>query len=219
MRLPRLCLIALSFGAVGCPLLVDDHLKIVPNSSAGTAGVAGGGEAPAGAGTTGGSGGPAPIEEGSAGAAGEPSSCGVSVLPVATVACPPLCDRCEEGRCIFDCSADGSCADRHIVCPTGLGCKVECAGQNACPKATVACPAEFDCDLLCDGQSACKEARLTCSDANCTVSCGQPGACEKTVVMCGDAQCGAKCLGLTSPPRLMDRPQLMCGHACACNPC
>ncbi len=219
MTLPRLCLIALSFSAVGCPLLVDDHLQIVPRDSAGTAGVAGGDVGQAGAAPTGGSGGSAPIDEGAAGVAGEPPSCGVSVLPLATVACPPICDRCEEGRCIFDCSADGSCSDRRFVCPPGLGCKVECAGKNACTKAVVACPAGFDCDVLCSNQSACKEARVTCSNANCNVTCTEPGACEKTTVMCADAQCGANCPGLSSPAGPMEQPQLMCGRACACNPC
>ncbi len=222
MKLAQLSLIALSFSAVGCPLLVDDHLQIVPPSSAGTAsagtaGVAGGNEGQAGVSTTGGSGGAAPINEG--GSAGEPSSCGVSVLPPTTLDCPAVCDRCEEGRCIFDCSVEEACSDRHLVCPEGLGCKVECAGKNACAKADIACPAGFDCDVRCSNQSACKEARVSCNNANCNVSCEQTGACEKTTVMCADAQCGANCPGLTTPVRPADQPQLMCGHACSCNPC
>jgi hypothetical protein len=185
--------------ALGCPLLVDDHLEIVPNhvAMAGDASGAAGEKAM-----------PATM-----GGAPEGPACGVSSLPVSDVACPAVCDRCQAGRCIFECSTQAACEKRSLMCPPGLACQVECSAQQACVGAIVICPVGFDCDLQCGEQDACKETSLHCSTANCNVHCTAPSACEKTQVACTTAQCGAECLGSVGAP------QLQCGKSCSCNPC
>ena len=201
-------------------MLVDDHLEIVPGN------VAMGGDASSAAGERamppkGGSKAMAPkpmpgvaggpVEVG--GAASEGPACGVSSLPVTDVACPAVCDRCEAGRCIFDCSTQAACEKRSLVCPPGLACQVECSGKAACVETIVICPLGFDCDLQCGEQDACKEASLRCSTANCNVHCTVLNACERTKVACTTAQCGAQCLGPLAAPLLE------CGESCSCNPC
>src|SRR5882724_8767096 len=98
---------------LGCPLLVDDHLEIVPTDVAmagDTSSAAGERAMPA----KGGSKGVAPKPEAGAagalvdvpvgGAPGEGPTCGVSSLAAPSVACPAICDRCQAGRCFFECS-------------------------------------------------------------------------------------------------------------------
>ena len=183
------------FSALGCPLLVDDRLEVVPAN-----------EAIGGAAT------PLTVPQ-PAGGAPSAAECEVPALPPAGSACPAVCDRCEEGRCIFECAAEKACEERQIACPEGLACRVECTGGASCNKAVVSCVGSYACDLDCGSEDACKEARLQCGDGNCNVHCAVAKACDRAVVTCGSAQCGAECIGP------MVAPQVHCGVACACNPC
>jgi hypothetical protein len=195
LKLARCWLALAGLGALGCPLLVDDRLEVVPANEA-----VGGAATPLNV----------PKPEGGAPSAPE---CGVSSLPPASSACPAVCDRCEEGRCVFECATDKACEARQIACPKGLACRVECTGNASCNKAVVSCVGVYACDLDCSNKDACKELRLRCGDGNCNVRCTVAEACDRAVITCGSAQCGAECSGP------MGAPELQCGPACACNPC
>lgn len=208
----RKSLLLVGFVALGCPLLVDDRLTVVPADSRRGAVPDGGANAAA-------------IEAGSA------RACGESVLPPSAAPqqgmapalmqpgaaqpappCPAVCDRCEAGRCIFECQGQDVCRERTFSCPSGLACLVKCAAQ-ACGNAIVSCPQEYDCNVECTDQDACKNAQVQCDDGNCNVRCTRDKSCDGLEILCGSAQCGAECLmsGM--------RPRLDCGSACSCDPC
>ena len=182
MKLVRYLLMTSGLTALGCPLLVDDNLEIVPADSNET---------------------DQPV----------PVGCGVVSLPASNATCPAICDRCEGGQCVFECSTQDACKELELSCPEGFGCKVECTAQAACTKAVVTCSPSYDCDVECAEIDACKEMNVRCSDGNCQMNCTVDGACEHATVRCGTGQCGAECLGP------MAAPMLECGSTCACNPC
>jgi hypothetical protein len=204
------CSLAGSLLLAGCPQLIDDQLEIVPIAEAGAPQTDGGAPAmqqdePVTDQGDGGARAATPAKGGS-------PSCGTSLVPrVAT--CPPLCDRCDAGYCVFDCASEEACKERAIVCPPGVACRVQCAAKAACTKATIACPPEYDCDIECSQANACDQAKLSCSSGSCNVRCSFDNACEKLSVTCAGAQCGAECLDNSKPP------ELLCGPACACNRC
>lgn len=188
MRRP---LLLIGLVALGCPLLVDDRLTVVPAGSRSDAVAEAGASA-------------APSEDGSV--------CGESAIPLAA-ACPVVCDRCEAGRCIFDCQGQDACKGQTFNCPDGYACLVECAGKAACADGTVICPSQYDCNVECTDQDACKDSLVQCVDGNCNVRCTLDKSCEGLEILCGSGQCGAECLisGM--------RPRLNCGSACSCDPC
>ena len=197
MRPAGYALALLGLSALGCPLLIDDRLEVVPTDVAVNDGDGG-----------------APTGEpmGTAGAPAAPA-CGDSLLPSGDPACPAVCDRCEAGKCIFECATQDGCKDRAIDCPNGLGCQVVCSAKAACDGAVVACSTSYDCELECGEVDACKEAQVQCGNGNCNVRCLADNACDKLAVTCGSAQCGAECLGPGAAP------MLNCGPACSCSPC
>jgi hypothetical protein len=212
VRLAQLGFAAMGLTMVGCPLLVDNQLEVVPDvaTSAGSPPTTDGGApsedgAPTPHGGVPNEGG-APSEDG-------PVACGVLSTAAPGEACPALCDRCEEGYCIFECSDDEVCQDRPLDCPAGWACRVGCSAQASCNKARINCPADFACEVQCLEVDSCKEAVVTCATGNCHVRCDVDKACEKTKVSCSTGHCAAECLAPMHPP------MLACGAACACEPC
>jgi hypothetical protein len=140
-----------------------------------------------------------------------------------------MCDQacvngtCDQGTCVIDCSAYGSC-NIDILCPASVPCRVVC-GDKACAHH-ITCPPSQPCDIECTGAFACGD-QIFCGTAKCTVTCSGFAACNHKT-NCGSAcACDVECTGSTSCPEASVCPGGMActyGHGCtsaktACDSC
>lgn len=143
------------------------------------------------------------------GGAGGGSICGDAPSPIDTN-CPPACDKCRNGTCVFECK-DNECQFVTLACPADRPCEVDCKGANSCYQAVIDCPATYACDVVCDDDNACFGATQNCDSGTCTLECaGGVNACFSSTLNCGSGECNAVC-------NTNADPTVNCGNACMCN--
>ncbi len=185
-----------------------DQFVVVGSSSTTGGGVAAGGADGGGGHGAGGRGG----NGGSGGVGGSSVPCGERPEPPGGT-CPDVCDRCEEGVCIFDCVGVNACLLDDLVCPSGFACRVTCSSISSCSYATVTCPDDYACDTSCGATNACAGLELRCASGSCSMECDVANACTGATLECGEGACEATCGGG------FQAPSVVCGEACSCSPC
>ena len=149
------------------------------------------------------------------GGAGTCVLCNVATTPPAPEPCPPECDSCVDGVCIFSCSTNGACDGATIACPADYACEVICTGNSGCSGATINCPATHACSVTCDANGGCANAVIACADGPCNLHCtAANNTCDGTTLTCGTEACIATCDAQAS-----DEPTVTCGTSCGCLPC
>lgn len=113
----------------------------------------------------------------------------------AVAACQAGCvnGACDEnGVCVIDCSASGSCSASDVVCPAGLPCKVVC-GDHACTHH-VQCGMSTSCDVTCSGIGSCGDV-IQCPIGRCNVQCSGDMSCHKNTKCSMSCACDVACTG------------------------
>lgn len=108
--------------------------------------------------------------------------------------CDPVCASCDNGICVVDCTAPGSCPDE-VTCPSGLACSVTC-GVGACGSG-VDCSASESCDIVCSGNDSCG-GELTCGIGRCDVECSGNNSCDNGTTCDEACACSVSCSGAGS---------------------
>lgn len=125
-----------------------------------------------------------------AGSGGGDATPGVDAA--AAVCSDAICDYCDNGTCVFFCTAGGSCP-AGVECPPGLPCRVVCSGVDSCAGG-VDCTAASQCTIQCTKNGACA-GPVECGGGPCDVSCSAREACIAGVDCSDSCACTTSCSG------------------------
>ena len=106
--------------------------------------------------------------------------------------CPNVCDRCESGVCVLDCSASDSCGGEN-VCPPDVDCRIDCDGPDSCG-GLIDCTANGGCVINCTGSSTCTNA-ITCAGGECVITCSGDDSCSGAIDCAAACACSTECSG------------------------